>query len=107
VKLFQAFCIVCAMPLSASAAFAQDAMSPPMGGPAAACKQDVQTLCPNVQPGGGRILACLKGHAQQVSAGCKEAIKAERERRGQQAPGSAPQGSTPPGGAPPVSLPPN
>jgi len=40
----------------------------------AACANDIQTLCPGVQPGGGRILACLKQHKQQVSGGCKQAI---------------------------------
>jgi len=28
----------------------------------AACAQDVQKLCANVQAGGGRIIACLKQH---------------------------------------------
>ena len=106
-KLFQTYFVVCSMALSAPALFAQDAMSPPMGGPAAACKQDVQTLCPNVQPGGGRIIACLKSHAPQVSQGCKEAIKAGHERRRQQGPDSAQPGSAPPTTAPPASVPPN
>jgi Cysteine rich repeat len=28
----------------------------------AACDTDIQKLCPTVQPGGGRIFACLKQH---------------------------------------------
>ena len=40
----------------------------------AACASDVQKLCPNVPPGGGRILACLKQHKDEVSDGCKRAI---------------------------------
>ncbi len=43
-----------------------------------ACKQDAQTLCKGIQPGGGRIAACLKQHKDEVSAECKEAIKAHR-----------------------------
>jgi Cysteine rich repeat len=43
---------------------------------AAACGKDVQTLCPGVLPGGGRIGQCLKAHASQVSPGCKSAIAA-------------------------------
>jgi|HubBroStandDraft_1064217.scaffolds.fasta_scaffold01015_3 hypothetical protein len=39
-----------------------------------ACDGDIQTLCPGVQPGGGRIIACLKEHKDQVSNGCKQAI---------------------------------
>ena len=40
----------------------------------AACETDVQKLCANVQPGGGRILACLRQHKDQVSDGCKQAV---------------------------------
>jgi hypothetical protein len=46
----------------------------------AACANDIQTLCPGVQPGGGRILACLKQHKQQVSGGCKQAISAAMQK---------------------------
>ncbi len=28
------------------------------------CKVDVERLCPNVQPGGGRIKACLMSHKE-------------------------------------------
>ena len=38
------------------------------------CDADIQTLCAGVQPGGGRILACLKEHKDQVSDACKMAI---------------------------------
>ena len=40
-----------------------------------ACETDVQKLCTGVQPGGGRILACLKQHKDQVSDGCKQAVQ--------------------------------
>jgi hypothetical protein len=40
----------------------------------AACETDIQKLCPGVPPGGGRILACLKQHKDQVSDGCKQAV---------------------------------
>jgi hypothetical protein len=46
----------------------------------AACANDIQTLCLGVQPGGGRILACLKQHKQQVSGGCKQAIAAAMQK---------------------------
>ena len=39
-----------------------------------ACASDIKTLCPDVQPGGGRILACLKEHKESVSDPCKQAI---------------------------------
>jgi hypothetical protein len=41
----------------------------------AACETDIQKLCTGVQPGGGRILACLKQHKDQVSDGCKQAVQ--------------------------------
>jgi hypothetical protein len=40
----------------------------------AACATDIQNFCAGVQPGGGRIIACLKQHKDQVSDGCKQAV---------------------------------
>jgi hypothetical protein len=40
----------------------------------AACSADLQQLCAGVQPGGGRMLACLKQHRDQVSPACKQAV---------------------------------
>ena len=42
--------------------------------PRTACAADVQKLCPNVPAGGGRIIACLKQHKDEVSDRCKQAI---------------------------------
>ena len=44
-----------------------------------ACRADVQKLCKGIQPGGGRIAACLKQHESEVSPGCKERIAEARE----------------------------
>jgi len=64
----------------------------------AACAQDVQKLCANVQAGGGRIIACLKQHQDQVSDSCKQAVaKAMQQPNG--GAGTAPAPSTPPAGA--------
>jgi hypothetical protein len=41
------------------------------------CKADVARLCPGVQMGGGRIIACLKAHKEEVSIGCGQAMKAK------------------------------
>jgi len=47
----------------------------------AACGSDIQTLCPGVQPGGGRLKACLKQNSAKVSLGCKKAlVEAKRSR---------------------------
>lgn len=59
-----------------------------------ACGSDVQTLCPGIQPGGGKLKACLKAHSDKVSIGCKKAlVEAKRAR-------SAGQGAS---GAPPAT----
>ena len=39
----------------------------------AACSDDAQKLCAGVQPGGGRIVACLKEHKDSLSDRCKQA----------------------------------
>jgi Cysteine rich repeat len=52
----------------------------PGTGPRVACKPDVDRLCPGIQPGGGRIVACLKQNDAQLSAACKEAIAKAREK---------------------------
>jgi len=80
-----------AIALLALAAFADDA--PPRGGAMAACKQDVQTLCADVQRGAGRIMQCLNSHADKVSPDCKAAMQAAHDRRAQHPPGAAPPGN--------------
>ena len=51
----------------------QSARAQDMAAIRAACAQDAQTLCSGVQPGGGRIVACLKEHKDQLSDKCKQA----------------------------------
>jgi hypothetical protein len=52
-----------------------------------ACLDDYKTLCAGVQPGGGRILACLKQQADKLSPGCKQALTAAQTAK--QASGAA------------------
>jgi hypothetical protein len=47
------------------------------------CKADVARLCPGVQMGGGRIIACLKAHKEEVSIGCGKALQAMKAKMGQ------------------------
>ena len=42
----------------------------------AGCAQDAQRFCAGVPSGGGRILACLKAHKDELSAQCKQAAAA-------------------------------
>ena len=59
-----------------------------------ACAADVQKLCAGVQTGGGRILACLKQHKDEVSDACKQAVLAAMQSaKGDVGAGSNPAGS--------------
>ncbi len=46
-----------------------------------ACKGDVDAFCRDIQPGGGRIVKCLKMHVSELSPSCKEAIAQIKARR--------------------------
>jgi hypothetical protein len=46
------------------------------------CKADVARLCPGVQMGGGRIIACLKEHKMEISVGCGKALQAMKAKMG-------------------------
>jgi hypothetical protein len=72
--------------------FAQTASPQALDNMRAACAGDVQRLCADVPSGGGRIIACLKQHQDQVSAGCKQAIASAM---GQPGPGAASGTTTP------------
>ncbi len=41
------------------------------------CRPDVQKLCSGVQPGGGRIVACLKQHESELSPQCQKQVAAQ------------------------------
>src|SRR6266404_1314544 len=45
----------------------------PLAAIRAACAPDAQKFCAGVQPGGGRIVACLKEHKDELSDQCKQA----------------------------------
>jgi hypothetical protein len=65
----------------------------------AACSADLQQFCAGVQPGGGRALACLKEHRDQVSPACQQAVKSALQGSG----GGAPAPGKEAGAAPPTS----
>jgi hypothetical protein len=59
--------------MAASAAFAQNGERP--------CKADEAKLCAGIQPGGGRIAACMKEHKDELSPACKQQLAKRHERR--------------------------
>jgi len=46
-----------------------------------ACEPDVQRLCPGVEAGGGRIMACLKKHETELSPACRDALPSRSRDR--------------------------
>jgi hypothetical protein len=50
--------------------------------PLAYCKADAARLCPGVEPGGGKLIGCLKQHENEVSIGCAKEIKAIKAKMG-------------------------
>jgi hypothetical protein len=65
----------------------------------AGCTEDAQRLCAGVQPGGGRILSCLKEHKDQLSDKCKQAAQQAA------AAGGGNPSPTPPSAMPPSTPP--
>ncbi len=58
-----------------SLALAQTSPGPVQSRAAAqACRPDYERFCANVQPGGGRIVACLKPHFAELSPSCTQAL---------------------------------
>lgn len=55
----------------------------PSGGPRQGnhpCKADAQKFCAGVQPGQGRIIACLKQHAAELSPACKSGMEQRQSK---------------------------
>ena len=73
--------IVSALSLAAFA-FAQSSALAQQAEAMKYCRADVARLCPGVQMGGGRIIACLKAHKMEVSVGCAKAIQAIKGKMG-------------------------
>lgn len=75
--------VVCAA--ATESALAQD----PLAAIRAACADDAQKLCAGVQPGGGRIVACLKAHKDSLSDRCKQAAAAAANPSSASEPGAS------------------
>jgi len=46
----------------------------------AACEDDVLNHCAGVQPGGGRIVNCLKQHEQELTADCRTKMQQKQTK---------------------------
>lgn len=46
------------------------------------CKSDVERLCKGVEPGGGRIKACLQAQVNEMSVGCAKALQELKKAKG-------------------------
>jgi hypothetical protein len=57
----------------ATAAAPSAQVQDPLAATRAACTADALKFCARVQPGGGRIVACLKEHKDSLSDRCKPA----------------------------------
>lgn len=45
------------------------------------CVSDIKRLCKGVEPGGGRIIDCLKTHKKEMTVGCAQALQKLKARR--------------------------
>jgi hypothetical protein len=46
------------------------------------CKADLQRLCQGIQPGGGRLMQCLKANENNLSVGCAKELQSMKARMG-------------------------
>lgn len=65
--------VVAAFALSAGAALA--------AGPNDPCDPDLKRLCPDVAPGGGNLLRCLREHQDEVAPACRAEMERRKGRR--------------------------
>jgi len=66
---------IAAATLLALAACASAPPPPPSSVAADVCTADAARLCPGVEPGAGRVIACLRGRTGELSASCKLAVE--------------------------------
>jgi hypothetical protein len=71
---------LCAAGSLAAALFAVAAVAAEQRPGRDVCRADVERLCKDVQPGGGRIAQCLKDNEASVSPACKEHLAKVSER---------------------------
>lgn len=67
--------------LAATLVAALPAFAQGQGALRAACQADFARNCPDVKPGGGRLIACFKEKQAQFSEGCRTAMQSAQPRR--------------------------
>jgi hypothetical protein len=75
--------IIAGAALIAFAPLAAHAQGDDMSGVKQACGADIQKLCPNIDPGGGRLRGCIRHHWGSLSKDCKTALLDMRAHRQQ------------------------
>jgi hypothetical protein len=68
--------------LAAAISVSGSAQTAKAASPMGYCKSDIARLCPGISPGGGKLVACLKQHENEVSVGCAKALKAAKTKMG-------------------------
>jgi len=95
-RIATALCLLTSTVFGVSYAAGQSGRQPSLADLRAACADDAQRLCAGVQPGGGRVVACLKEHKDALSDRCKEAAGLPVTPAGTAAPSPAPSSASSP-----------
>ncbi|MGH6800609.1 MAG: cysteine rich repeat-containing protein [Methylocella sp.] len=45
------------------------------------CVSDIKRLCQGIEPGGGRIIQCLKSHKKEMTVGCAQALQKVKAKK--------------------------
>jgi len=64
-----------ALAVTTVAALLLMSIAPAAARPPSVCSGDVKKLCKDVEPGGGRVFACLREHSTSLSQPCKDALR--------------------------------
>lgn len=87
-RAFSLFCLsACAAPARAAELSPPQSLPPEAANPAVqtawiACNGDILRFCPDVQPGGGRIVHCLIANRSQLTPACIDGMLHARSALG-------------------------